>query len=226
MKPAPAEVTTFRTISLEKARLAVKVYNEGLYGSVKNPTLDRDALDMFADGLGATEAKIFRQVCFIGDDYGGVAGYPSALKLADSIAKDIASRRGEYEAAISSTPPLMEIIPSKQTIEILYKPFIKPLGNKSNWLVWATKFWHFLNPNSFPIEDSRVDTFFGINLPNSVDKYLTLCERFRVFALSHQDWLAALREVDAGDAWCDIKLWDKMCYGLVDLDSPKQRTCK
>jgi hypothetical protein len=26
--------------------------------------------------------------------------------------------------------------------------------------VWGTKFWYFLNPDAFPIEDSRVDRFF------------------------------------------------------------------
>jgi hypothetical protein len=85
---------------------------------------------------------------------------------------------------------------------------------KKNWQVWGTKFWHFLNPDAFPIEDSRVDKFFVLTDLNSVDKYLKFLNRFREFALSHQEWLAQLRQVDGGLAWCDNKLWDKMCYGL------------
>ena len=219
-------VTTWRTITLEKARLAVKAYNEGVYGCLKNPEVDRQALDMFADGLGPTSGKILRQVEFIGRDYGGVAGFPSAIKLAEHIAKDISKNRAEYEQAARSASPLLREVPTRHTIEILYRPFAKPLQGKSNWQVWGTKFWHFLNPDAFPIEDSRVDTFFMISQSNSVDKYLKFSGKFRDFASSHQEWLPQMRQVDSGDAWCDNKLWDKMCYGLVDLGSPQASVLK
>jgi hypothetical protein len=42
--------TTYKTITLDKAKLAVKVYNEGMYGCVKNPDLDERARVMFAGG--------------------------------------------------------------------------------------------------------------------------------------------------------------------------------
>jgi hypothetical protein len=221
MERINAAVTTYRTITLEVAGRAIKAYNDGTNGCLKNPDLDRQARDMFADGLGSTSGKILRQVEFIGKkkEYGGVAGRPAAIKLAPAIAHDIFENRTEYERAANSASPILSQIPSRDTINLLYRPFVKPLVDKnnresSNWQVWASKFWHFLNPDAFPIEDSRVDKFFALNDPNSVDKYLKFLNRFREFALAHQEWLPHLRQVDCGLAWCDNKLWDKMCWGL------------
>jgi len=219
-----APVTTWKTVTLETAKQGVKAYNDLKWienGTVRcNADIDREARDMFAERLGRTEHKILQQVEFIGRDYGGVAGFPSAISVAPDIAADIYKSRSEYEHAAYSARPVLGEIPSREAIEALYRPFVKPIHGKSNWLVWATKFWHFLNPDAFPIEDSRVHVFFVITQPNSVDKYLSFCKRFRGFALSHQEWLPELRQVDGGTAWCDNKLWDKMCYGLGDLNSP------
>jgi hypothetical protein len=44
-------------------------------------------------------------------------------------------------------------------------------------------------------QDSRVDKFFGLTDVNSVDKYLKFLNRFREFALSHQEWLSHLRHM-------------------------------
>jgi hypothetical protein len=207
-------VTTYRTITLEVAGYAIKAYNDGTYGCLKNPELDRQARDMFADGLGSASDKIGRQVEFIGRDYGGAAGFKAAYALAPDITRDIVANREQFEQAALSALPILTQVPSRDTIEILYRPFVKPLHRKSNWQVWGTKFWHFLNPDAFPVEDSLVNKFFVLRDPNSVEKYLKFLNRFREFALFHQEWLAHLRQVDGGLAWCDNKLWDKMCYGL------------
>jgi hypothetical protein len=226
------KITTYQTVALDRACRAVKVYNEGLYGCVKNPDLDKRAHDMFADGLGVTLGKIERQVTFIGDDYGGVAGRPAALSLASDVAHDIFQNRVEFERTATSASPVLSKAADRSAIEILYRPFVKPLVDKngretSNWLVWAAKFWHHLNPPAFPIEDSRVDDFFMLNNDSaSVDKYMKLLDRFRTFVLSHQAWLPQLREADGGvdgemdgiPLCSDNKLWDKMIYGLGDLD--------
>jgi hypothetical protein len=77
-------------------------------------------------------------------------------------------------------------------------------------------FWHFLNPDAFPIADRRVKDFFDLGRPkNSVDLYLDVMKKFREFSLSHEDWIPSLRQVDkfSCPAWNDNKLWDKMCYG-------------
>jgi hypothetical protein len=164
--------TTYRTVTLEVAGHAIKAYNDGTNGCLKNPVLDRQARNMFAGGLGSTSEKILRQVEFIGKkkEYGGVAGRPSAIKLAPDITRDIVANRKQYERAALSALPILTQVPSRDTIEILHRPFVKPLVDKNNrvsrnWLVWATKFWRFLNPDAFPIEDSRVDKFFLLNDP-------------------------------------------------------------
>jgi hypothetical protein len=208
---APSE-----TITLEAAGRAINAYNDEKNRGLANPDIDRQARELFADGLGSTSDEIQRQVDFIGDVYGGAAGFNAALRLVPDIARDIFANREQYEQAALSALPIMSQLPSLDAIETLYRPFVQPLFGRSNWQVWGTKFWHFLNPEAFPIEDSRVNRFFGINDPNSVDKYLKFLGRFREFALSHQDWLPHLRQVDGGLAWCDNKLWDKMCYGLGD----------
>lgn len=99
---------------------------------------------------------------------------------------------------------------------------MKPFQGKKNWQVWATKFWHFLNHDGFPIEDGRVDRFFHLSRSNSIAKYEELLARFRKFVSSRETWLPALREADQGRSWCDNKLWDKVFYGVGDL-CPRER---
>ncbi len=218
--------TTCHTVTLGRACRAVDVYNRGFDGYVPNADLDIRAHKRFAKGLGSSKEEIGEQLRFIGSDYGGVAGFPSAIVLAPDIAHDIFENRKEFERAAMSALPVLTRIADRGTIEILYRPFVKPLHGKSNWKVWATKFWHHLNPQAFPIRDSRVDTFFILPSSNPIDEYLELLNRFRVFVLSHQQWLPQLRQVDGGvdgevdgiPVCSDNKLWDKMCYGLVDLD--------
>lgn len=213
--------TTYMTVTLEDAKRGINTYNHGADGCVKNPDLDVRAHEMFKGGLGLTSEEILRQVEFIGRDYGGVAGFKAAYALAPAIANDIFQNRAEYWQAASSASPILSQVPSRDTIEILYRPFVKPLYGKSNWLVWGTKFWHHLNRNdAFPIEDSRVDDFFIVKDAPSVDKYMKFLKRFREFVLSHQEWVPHMRQVDGdvdGEVPCsDNKLWDKMFYGLGD----------
>jgi hypothetical protein len=89
--------TTYKTITLDRARLAVKVYNEGMYGCIKNPDLDERARVIFAGGLGKTTSEIEQQVRFIGEDYGGAAGFKAAYSLTPKIARDIAANRAQFE---------------------------------------------------------------------------------------------------------------------------------
>jgi hypothetical protein len=185
-----------------------------------NIDIDIKARAIFSAGLATTNDGILRQVRFIGKDYGGVAGQPGAIGLAPEIASDILHNREQYQKAASNSSPIFLHIPDRNTIEILYRPFIKDFNRSSKWQVWGSKFWHFLNPDAFPIADSRVNRFFDLySRTNSVEMYLELLKRFRDFALSHQEWLPALREVDGDYAWCDNKLWDKMCYGLAETSA-------
>jgi hypothetical protein len=207
------------TITIEVAIKAIRAYNSGLYRGVKNIDLDCRARQMFSVGLSITPEGILEQVRFIGKDYGGVAAFPVALSLAPAIANDIYAVRDRYAALVRSAPPLLVSPSSSSVVAELYTPFVKLVHGKRKWQVWAAKFWHFLNPDAFPIEDSRVDKFFGLaGRVHSVDKYVTFLHRFREFAIAHQDWLVPLREADEGHSWCENKLWDKLCYGVVELD--------
>jgi hypothetical protein len=226
-------ITTCQTVSLDRACRAVEVYNKGLDGhGVVKDDLDIRARKMFANGIGRSKEKIAEQLRFIGSDYGGVAGRPAALNLAPNIAHDIFQNREEYERLAYSALPILSEVADRNTIKVLYRPFVQPLVDKngretSNWKVWAAKFWHHLNPRAFPIRDSRVDTFFILPSSNPIDEYLELLKRFRTFVVSHQEWLQQLRQADGGvdgevdgvPVCSDNKLWDKMCYGLVDLDN-------
>jgi hypothetical protein len=219
--------TTCQTVTLDRACRAVEVYNQGLDGhGVVNADLDIRAHKMFANGLGSDERKIKQQVEFIGRDYRGIAAYQAAYVLIPDIAHDIFANRDQYEHEALSAPNILTQIANRNAIEILYLPFVKDFQGKRNWKVWAAKFWHHLNARAFPIRDSRVDTFFILPSSNPIDEYLELLNRFRAFVVSHQEWLPHLRrvdgeadgEVDGVPVCSDNKLWDKMCYGLVDLD--------
>jgi hypothetical protein len=96
--------TTYKTLTLDRALLAINVYNKGLYGEMPNPDLDERAREMFEGGLGITTEKILEQVNFVGKDYGGAAGFKAAYALAPDIARDIASNRAQYEQAAMHNP--------------------------------------------------------------------------------------------------------------------------
>ena len=208
----------YNTITLEVAKRAVEAYNGGSYtGGIKNLDLDRQGLHLFRSGLGLSFEDIHKQVRFIGVDYGGAAGFRSAWSLAPAIARDIHSVRDRYSQLVQEAPALSGGPSPIELISELYRPFVKPLHGNSNWQVWAVKFWHFLNSDAFLIEDSRVDKFFVLARPNSPEKYVSLLHRFRDFTREHQSWLSVLRRTDGGNAWCDNKLWDKVCYGVYEI---------
>jgi len=213
----------FESITLPVAVQAVQAYNAGLYaGGMKNPDLDRRARAVFAQGLASTPDGVLEQVRFIGVDYGGAAGFKAAYSLVPAIAADIFAARDRYGAAARAVPPLLRAAVQVQVVEELYAPFVKELHGKRNWLVWATKFWHFLNPDAFPVLDSRVDDFFRTGgRSQSPSKYVFVCGRFRDFSVAHHAWLPELRKADGGLAWSETKLWDKVCYGLKELESCK-----
>lgn len=212
---------SYENVTQSDAERAVRLYNEGFYakGGAKNVEVDRRARQIFADGLGATVERITTQLRFVGKNYGGVAGFPAALTLAPSIAKDIHAGRAGYLESITTLRPLRDEVASRPTLDFLYTPFVKELHGKRNWLTWATKFWHFLNVDAFPMADSTVDRFFHLhNQSVSLDKYEKLLSRYRSFIGEREDWLPPLRAADGGLAWSDVKLWDKVCYGVADIN--------
>jgi hypothetical protein len=217
--------TTYRTLTLDRALVAINVYNKGLYGEMPNPDLDERARVMFGGGLGATTDKILEQVNFAGRNYGGVAGYKAAYVLAPDIARDIAANRTQYDQAVREAKPILIQIPTLATLDTLYGPFVQPFQGKSNWHVWFTKFCFWLNQCAFPVEDRYVNNFFGIVENNSSGKYQRFAEKFRTFTLAKQSWLPAMRKVDDGSdsrPCSDNKLWDKVFYGLGEMENPNK----
>lgn len=211
----------FENVTLQDAAEAVRRYNNGYYAKagLKNIDVDRRASEVFKQGLGTTIERITSQLRFVGKDYGGVAGFQAALALAPGIARDIYAQREEYARIVCAALPLMNELPSDTSLELLYAPFVKEIHGKRNWLTWATKFWHFLSVEVFPMEDSTVDKFFKLqNQAVSLAKYRALLHRYREFAESHSDWLPDLRVTDGGHAWSDLKLWDKVCYGIAEMN--------
>lgn len=209
--------TKWNTVILDECIEAINKYNQGIYGKTgkKNTDIDSEACALFRNGLGQTVEVIQKQVRFIGNDYGGAAFRLAVTELPPKIANYIFSVRDEYVKAATETQPLVKEIPDRNCIEFLYKAFQFPVNNKKNWLVWGTKFWHFLNPNAFPINDRRARIFFDIkDNKNRIDEYCDFISRFREFIIAHQDWEPKLWEADGELAWSSIKLWDKVAYEL------------
>jgi hypothetical protein len=213
---------TFRNITLDDALKAVNRYNYDSNGCIKDADLDIRARRMFAGGLGRGVEKIAEQLEFIRKDYKGATRAPGGRELSLKIAQQIYGNRANYVEALQKWDLSA---PRRDVLAVLYDPFKEPAHRRDgvkieNWLVWGTKFWHHLKPDAFPIEDSRVDTFFQIDDYASVDKYMNLLPRLRKFVLEHQAWIPRMREVDGdidGPTPCsENKLWDKMFYGLYE----------
>lgn len=202
----------WNTVTLDQCIEAIRKYNSAT--GKQGIQLDVKARELFRNGLGQTVEVIQKQVRFIGYDYGGAAGFRLAVtELPPKIANYIFSVRDEYVKAATKTQPLVKEIPDRNCIKFLYKAFQFPVNNKNNWLVWGTKFWHFLNLNAFPIDDRRARYFFDIkDNKNRIDEYCDFITRFREFLIAHQGWEPKLWEVDGRLAWSNIKLWDKVAY--------------
>lgn len=206
---------THMTIDLETAKKAVLAYNHGTYGARKNLDLDEEGRRLFSGGLGRAVADIERQVRFVGVDYGGAAGFKAAYSLVPAIAQDLCASQPKYGKTVRDARPILETPAVVALVHEVFLPFVKPLHQKRNWLVWASKFWHFLNPEAFPVLDSRVSRFLGVSGDrNSPEKYVLMTEKFREFALAHRDWVPELRSVDVGLSWSETKLWDKVMFGV------------
>jgi hypothetical protein len=209
---------TYETVTLEQATRAIGIYNRGEYRGVRSVHLDERAAALFAGGLSSTLPGILGQITFVGRDYGGVAGFPAALELAPAIANDILAVRDSYAAAAATAPDVMSESTPHSTLTALYSPFVRPFHGKRRWHVWATKFWHFLNPLAFPMEDSRVDKFYRLfNKSHSVDKYEDLLRLHREFTSERAEWVPRLRKAERRIMSCDSKLWDKVYYGVYEL---------
>lgn len=182
--------------------------------------VDAEGLNKFNFGLGTTLLAIQEQVHWIGKEYGGTAYMLATKRLPPIIANDIFAIRDQYSYMVSHVAPLVQQTPDRLTVFYLYGPFLQNLVTPSgktmrNWMTWATKFWHFLKPDTFPIMDSRARKFFLIPIGNDpIDAYVELLIWVRHTMIEKADWLPQMRLADCRHAWSDIKLWDKVAYQL------------
>jgi len=210
---------TYENIRLGEAKKAIRAYNGSLYRGICSTDVDRQAAELFAHGLAVNREGIAEQVRFIGKEYGGVAGFPAALRLVDSIADHIHRERAMFHAAASSAQSAHPQPVDCRTLEVLYAPFRQRYHGKNNWLVWASKFWHFIGYDAFPIIDTRVDRFFRLSWRRDpIDRYKRLLRRFHCFVNSRESWLESLIQSDRQRACCATKLWDKVFYGVRELE--------
>jgi len=217
-------------LTLHQASGAIRVYNNGYYRGQPNCQLDQCGYDLFADGLGSGEAEIRKQLEFTGSDYGGTALSLAKQVLPEKIASKLYAERNQYAEILRQTEPLLiGDGPRIDQISRLYEPFKESVvaGARvyKNWLVWASKFWHFLRPDVFPIKDRLVVQFLGA--PARLDKvqeYLDFAARFKRFATARGEWLPELRSTDAFYHG-DVKLWDKVLFqsALASAVSPDAR---
>jgi len=212
---------TYDTVTLANALDAIRRYNRGVYGKSgrTNLEIDRDGKSRFHNGLERRKEKLERQIRWVGKDYGGTAHTIASKELPSRIADTILEDWDAYRSKIIGQPPLIENTMSEAVIRELYRPFIQRLDTKNrtlkNWMTWGTKVWHFVNPEAFQIMDSRAKRFYRISTSKDpVAAYLELEEKAKELLLRYEKWLVDMRAADQGEAWSDLKLWDKVAYEL------------
>lgn len=212
---------TYRTLTLSQAVAAIKSYNTGIYGRSGrlNTDIDHEGLILFKVGLSQNREGLTSQIAWVGKDYGGSAHTIAQGELPSKIADAILQNFSAYVELVNRQKPLNQCIPSIIDIQTLYKPFQQtvqtPNRTLKNWLVWATKVWHFLNPDAFQIMDSRTKKFYQVSASaDVVSQYMQLQTNAQTLHIKNQAWLQQMRLVDGGLAWSDLKLWDKVAYEI------------
>ena len=212
---------TYKTLSLQQALSAIRSYNKGTYGRSDrlNIDIDNEGKVLFKSGLSSNRERLTQQIAWVGKDYGGSAHTIARSVLPSKIADTILENFTSYTSLINKQQPLHVAIPSTTDIQVLYHPFKQRVQTKKrtleNWMVWATKVWHFINPEAFQIMDSRAKKFYQINTSSDiVAQYLQLQVNARSLILKNQGWLQQMKSVDEGLSWSDLKLWDKVAYEI------------
>jgi len=210
---------TYDTVTKADALNAIRSYNQGKYDKSgrTNLEIDREGKSLFQDGLKREKGALEDQIRWVGNDYGGAAHTIASKELPSPIADTILQDWDAYYSRIIEQRPLIENTMSKMVIRELYRPFRQRIETEKrtlmNWMTWGTKVWHFVNPDAFQIMDSRAKRFYRVaTSKDPVAAYLELEDRARKLLLSHKAWLADMRAADQGEAWSDLKLWDKVAY--------------
>ena len=141
-------------LDLKKCIHRIDEYNRGTYRGRRNVDLDRHGYKLFGQGLPSRVEQIQDLVKFIGEDYGGAQArfLPKGFSVeSNSIATAIALVAEKYQSLVRAQDPLRISVPRPDVLQELLKPFFAT----KLWLVWASKFLHFLAPETFAVYDSR-----------------------------------------------------------------------
>ncbi len=216
-------------ISSADAEQAIRDYNEGIYSRTgkRNVDIDAEGRDIFNNGIGTTKEEIRRQIYWIKRDYGGVVGevpQEDYTHLVDVIYGNLPS----YKKALYMYMDINDLLVNK-VWNILFDPFQSKKVVSKKYLVWSTKFLHFLNPETFPILDWNAARFYGlIRIRNNAhvskygkkslnkEDYILCVSVIREILSGGLNWFDynKLCRVDGRHYQSDIKLIDKIAYQL------------
>ncbi len=226
---------TYDNIDTKTAEYAIKEYNKGYYRrSVRNVDLDKITNDLFSSFFKKkNEIGIFDLLLHVAKEYGGMERCSNVdredvcLEISDRIDNSDFNIGGLYYIEfIRSIDTLDELIKKSgentRHIWRIIRPFLntnkKVHGKKCNWSTLASKFLHFMNPNVFPIMDSRSKRFYRITKydGNHVRQYFE-CIKVVNDILSDKEPkidMPYLRTIDGPHYQGDIKMIDKIAYIL------------
>jgi len=139
----------------------IDAYNCGQYLGRRNTDLDGEGYARLSAGLPRDVETLVDDLVFVGRNYAGAREslLPDSLEAESRrIAAKIVEYRDGYERALRSLEPLSTRVPDLTTTEILLAPF----HASRSWLVWGTKFLHFLAPDTFPMLDHVVERALGM----------------------------------------------------------------
>lgn len=198
-------------LDLELCKRRIDQYNADSYRGRPNIELDRHGYGLFARGLPDDSHQLTEMVRFIGEDYGGAqdrflpAGYAAeSVRIAQQIQPLVV----DYQRRVTSQRPLRDRVPQLDDLAFLLVPF----HATKKWLVWASKFLHFLAPQTFAILDSRAENTLGFKRTgDSPRDYFRFLKEVRRVLHDEADLLRALGDYDPEPS-PELKVLDKVLY--------------
>lgn len=199
-------------LDFESSKLRIDDYNQGTYRGRRNLELDKAGYRLFrkvspTDGL----SDVIALVRFIGQSYGGAqarstpGGYEAeSTRIAQSLLPTLEN----YLKLARNQTSLMQRAPETQTLAHLLRPF----DASKFWIVWASKFLHFLNPSTFPILDSRAEAALGFRRSGDhVRDYAKFCARIQEVVIANTEVLDRLQHYDPHSPSV-LKVLDKILF--------------
>ncbi len=206
-------------LDFESARQRLISYNTGFYRGHPNLDLDARGYKLFAGGLPDEPEALVEMIRFVGEDYGGAQkrflNGQEFRQVSEDIARNFSASPGLARASqlIKSVDPIETIIPPESVVADLFRPF----RTDKHWPVWASKFLHFLRPDTFPILDSRAESALDLRRRTPYDRYyVEFMSKFRETMRDNKDTLASLHSLEDFVSPHIVKVLDKILYVTVE----------